>query len=391
MRVRAWLRFAVPLTALRGLGQAMEFVGWVLIARQIGPDQFGPLTVAFVVARYAGLLADWGAERRGARDVAAGSGSARALVAQRGRLADGLAVAFAVGAVIAGTPWAAPLAAVTWHGGRNVDWVALGAVRSRRASAAALARGGAMVAIGVAIAERDQITLAVGVAYLFATGVSHVAARPELAKLPAATPGLVDAWALMITALAAVYTVMDSVLVAALSGAGDAGVYGAVMRVPFGLATIAGLAVAALLPLVTRAVATEGRSPWDVARPAATASAAVAALLIVVSVPAAFLAVEVFGAEYVDGRWPLVILLWAQALAIGSAPLGAVLLSVGGDRGIAHIVAFAAGLNVVGNVALIPLFGMIAAASTTVLAEAVVYVLFVRALRSAPTREELLV
>ena len=84
-------------------------------------------------------------------------------------------------------------------------------------------------------------------------------------------------------------------------------------------------------------------------------------------------------------------MLWAQALAIGSAPLGAVLLSVGGDRGIAHIVAFAAGLNVVGNVALIPLFGMIAAASTTVLAEAVVYVLFVRALRSAPAREELLV
>ena len=245
-----------------------------------------------------------------------------------------------------------------------------------------------MVAIGVDC-QAHQITLAVGLAYLFATAVSHVAARPELVKLPPATTTFVDAWALMITALAAVYTVMDSI--AALSGPEDAGVYGAVMRVPFGLATIAGLAVAALLPLVTRAVATEGRLPWDVARPAATASAAVAALLIIVSVPAAFLAVELFGAEYVDGRWPLVILLWAQALAIGSAPLGAVLLSVGGDRGIAHIVAFAAGLNVVGNVALIPLFGMIAAASTTVLAEAVVYVLFVRALRSAPAREELLV
>ncbi len=391
MRILAWLRFAAPLTVLRGLGQALEFVGWVFIARSLGADDFGPLTVAFVIARYVGLLADWGAGRRGARDVASETPDALALVKQRRHLADGLAISFALGAVVGGVGWAAPLAVVTWHGGRNLDWIPLGAIQSLRASITPLFRGSSVLVAGLLIDGRDETVIAIATAYLLATAVSYLAARPHFERLPAAAHGWVDGWALMITALAAVYTVMDSVLVAVLSGTTDAGIYGAVARVPFGLATIAGLAVAALVPLATRATQVRGRSAWDVAKPAGIAAAVVAGGLILVSIPAAKVAVTAFGDEYAGGLWPLIILLWAQALAIGSAPLGAVLLSIGGDRGIARIVGFAAALNVIGNLALIPAFGMVAAAATTVVAEAVVYVVFIRALKAAPDREGVLV
>jgi len=47
-------------------------VAWVLLARRLGSEQFGQLSVWFLSARWLGLVADWGAAQYGSRDVAAG-------------------------------------------------------------------------------------------------------------------------------------------------------------------------------------------------------------------------------------------------------------------------------------------------------------------------------
>ena len=65
-----WRRIAGPLFLLRAAGQGFEFLGWVILARRLGASTLGVLSIAFLIARYAGLLADWGASIGGPRDVA---------------------------------------------------------------------------------------------------------------------------------------------------------------------------------------------------------------------------------------------------------------------------------------------------------------------------------
>ena len=52
------------------MGQATEFVGWVVLARQLGATEFGGLSVAMLICRYGGIIRDWGASIRGVCDVA---------------------------------------------------------------------------------------------------------------------------------------------------------------------------------------------------------------------------------------------------------------------------------------------------------------------------------
>src|SRR3954465_3877893 len=58
---KRWRATTLPYLALRGGGQAAEFVGWVILARRLGTEAFGELAVAALACRYAGLVADWGA------------------------------------------------------------------------------------------------------------------------------------------------------------------------------------------------------------------------------------------------------------------------------------------------------------------------------------------
>ena len=124
----------------------------------------------------------------------------RALVAQRGRLADGLAVAFAVGAV-AGTPWAAPLAAI--RGTAVATSTGLRSAPSVPPGVCGLAEVGRWSPSGSPSPSATRSPWP-WVWPICCDRVSHVAARPELVG-SARTTTFVDAWALMI-ALAAVYT-----------------------------------------------------------------------------------------------------------------------------------------------------------------------------------------
>src|SRR4029079_19517457 len=95
---------AVPMALLRLGGQAAEFVGWAILARRLGTSAFGDVAIAFLLARYAGLVADWGASFRGARDVAARGrhGSVHAYVRKRSLIAAGLGLGAALLAITIG-------------------------------------------------------------------------------------------------------------------------------------------------------------------------------------------------------------------------------------------------------------------------------------------------
>src|ERR1700704_3094992 len=106
---------------LRAGGQALEFLGFIVLARRLGTEDFGALSVAFLMCRYGGLVADWGASLKGTRDVAAGNGhdDIHALVRRREIVSAGLAVAYVAAVVALGFPGLVPLIACIAGRGLN--------------------------------------------------------------------------------------------------------------------------------------------------------------------------------------------------------------------------------------------------------------------------------
>src|SRR5205823_10813833 len=131
-----WGRLALPRLLLRVGGQGTEFVAWVVFARRLGTADFGRLSVAFLLCRYGGLVADWGASVRGPRDVAADRDPAviHALARRRTTAALALSAAFLAGAVATSHRDLAAVTAVILAGGASRDWLALGNERGVRSS-----------------------------------------------------------------------------------------------------------------------------------------------------------------------------------------------------------------------------------------------------------------
>lgn len=97
-------------------------------------------------------------------------------------------------------------------------------------------------------------------------------------------------------------------------------------------------------------------------------------LLLLVAVPAALFMILfgrpllgfVFGQEFVAAYSPLVILVAAQLVNVGAGCVTVLLNMTGHEKDAAFGVAIAAGLNIVLNLVLIPMFGMMGAAWATV-------------------------
>ena len=164
---RRWRRLAGPLLFMKGSGQILEFVGWVILARRLGAGPFGEIAIAFLVARYIGVLADWGAAIRGARDVVrddAHMSVSRSLIRRRNELTAGLTIAYVLGCVVIGQPRLAPIGAVIVALGLNRDWMAIGREQGIRAAVPALVQGGVFT-VTAAFAAPDRASLPVAFAY----------------------------------------------------------------------------------------------------------------------------------------------------------------------------------------------------------------------------------
>jgi O-antigen/teichoic acid export membrane protein len=376
---RRWWATTGPYLALKGAGQATEFVGWVILARRLGTSSFGVLAVATLVCRYGGLITDWGASLSGVRDVAQGShpGAVRALERRRQQTILPLAAVYIAGAVLTGHSDLIILVTVMASIGLNRDWVALGRERGARSALPIFVQG--MVLLAVAAAGPTSMpALAASVAYAASLVLSL-----GLNRVPRAEHGsfAVDGWMLLAILSGNILSTADTFLLAALGSASLAGIYSAVYRFPNGWLAMLVILRGGLLPMATTALRDDPRQFLRLRRSSLRWSTMAAAALVAAT-PLAFLAIPVvFGPAYRSGRWPAVLLLLATAVATASAPLHHLFLAFSDDRPYGWYLFSAAALNVAMNLVLIPAAGMMGAGWATVVANTVLAALLWRAVR----------
>lgn len=368
-----WGRMAGPLLALRGIGQLLEFLGWIVMARGLGASVFGELAIAFLIARYAGLVADWGASVRGVRDAARDDeamSTSRALIRRRTFLTAALAAAYVIGAVIVGRADLAPVALVIVALGLSRDWLALGRQQAVRAAVPACVQGALLGATAV-LASGGRLALPVALGYGAAAITSVVLNRlPERAPGHRLAAARVDGWMLGAVVANQILSSADTLLLGAIVSSTAAGIYAAVYRIPNAWLAAVAILGSALLPLTTQA-ADDHRAYWHLGRRSLRVSSVAAGLLVVVTPVLVVLVPVVFGSSYEDGRAAMAILLLATAVATAAAPLHHLYLAVGQDRTYFGFLAGAAAVNVVCNLVLIPLASMTGAAVATLVANLV--------------------
>lgn len=368
-----WRALAVPVTIARAAAQAIELVAWALMARRLGPSEFGALSLAFLAARWCGLIADWGATQRGSRDVAAEDhDSVAALLWTRNRLTLLLSVGFVAAMFVVGAQEFWPLVAVVVAGGLMRDWMALGRGNVTASIAPSLVRSVLLVGGAVALDAPAALAVGVGVAYLVSALVSIAANPVHRTVRRGGLATFIPPWAVVIVVAAQVYTTIDIFLLDALRSRSEAGIYTALYRLPLAATTLVGLAVLGLVPSLSAHLKDHDDEDGEVRRGLVRAGLLGAALILAATPVIVAFGPLLFGPAYADGRVALSLLLLAAALVTAGAPLGAMWIAYGGERPLSYLVLAAAVVNVAGNLVLIPPFGMTGAAVSTVLAEGLV-------------------
>lgn len=358
-------KVVAPLAVLRAGGQALEFFGFIVLARRLGTEDFGALSVAFLVCRYGGLIADWGASLKGTRDVAAGHGhdDIHALVRRREIVSAGLALAYVAAVVALGFPGLVPLIACIAGRGLNRDWLALGREQGARAGVTSVTQG-ALIAVGVLfVGSLFGAALVIGVAYAAGALLSVLLNRLEHRRSD--NWSSVEGWLLLANLSDQVFQTADTLVLAMLIGASTAGIYSAVYRAPNAWMTVVGLIITGFLPGVTRRLRSDPRQ-LEIMRRQALKIGGACALFVLVSIPLAYMLVPVvLGDAYEPGRGPMCILLAAAAVMTCTAGLAPIYFALRPDRLIALWLTLAAAVNVGANFVVIPRFGMNGAASVT--------------------------
>ncbi len=364
---RGFRQVAVPLVAFRAGGQALEFIGFIILARRLGTSDFGTLSVAFLVCRYAGLVADWGASLKGTRDVAAGRHDGlHALVRRRELVTAGMIVLYAVVVVAIDKPALLPLAACIAGRGLNRDWFALGRERGVRAGIPPLVQGALLCAGVLFVSGLLGASLAVGLAYGIGTLLSVLLNRLPQPRPLGTGQTSVEGWLLLAMLSDQVFLTIDTLLLAALVNTSTAGIYSAIYRLPNAWMTAVGLLITGLLPGVTRRLHDDPDRLREM-RGRALQIGLRFALLVLVSIPVGYWLVPiVLGPAYTSGQVPMVILLVGSALMTATAGLAPIYYAIHPDKHIALWMAMTGTLNLVANVIVIPTYGMVGAACVTV-------------------------
>jgi len=345
--------------------QALEFGVWLFLARRLGAADVGVLAVVMVVLRLGGLLGDWGAAFRGAREVAS-HGAASALVVglirRRERVSILLGFAWVVGALVL-RPELAPMGMVIVARGSSRDWMALGQDRRVVSVVPPLTQGGLLLVGGLMATSVGSaalaFALAYGVGWFMSLGINRLPTGTERRSA-----GRVDPWYLLAGLADQVLISGDIVVLAALRTAGEAGVYSIVYRYPAAWLAVVGLTISAAVPAAARGAQRRALSKADVSR--AVHRGVLGAVTLLALTPLVVVSVGLlFGTEFESGRVALVILLMAGAVTTVSAPIRLLHLAYGRDRDIALVTSAVASANLVANLATVAAWGITAAAVTT--------------------------
>jgi O-antigen/teichoic acid export membrane protein len=356
---------AVPFAALRLVGQGAEFVAFIVFARTLGAADLGRVWAALLVARYLGLAADWGADLGGARTVARQDWPVvRALVRRRQLVTPILFLAYVAGARgIAWWLW--PVGVVVLTRGLNRDWIALGEERGVRSAVPSVVQGVTLVVAALAVhGNRGDAAAAIALGYGAGLLVSLLLNRvSEGEHAPLRTEG----WLLVGSLADQVSLTADVLLISWFRSARDAGVYAAAYRIPNAWNTAVGLAVNGMVPAVSATLQDRADLLAYVRRRLLRTSCAVGVALAAAAPLISLLVVPIFGSDFQSGRLPAWILLTSMAVATAGAPLHALYLACGTDRGYALTLVLGAAVNLSANLVLIPLAGPAGAATANLI------------------------
>jgi len=326
----------------RGCAQALEFLAWIVFARSLGPSAVSLLAIAAIAARLLGLLGDWGATRRGPRDVAAhgrGSPVVASLVRRREFFSVSLAIAMGIVLLVAGRAFLLPISLVVVARGANRDWIALGEGRRTRSALPLLVQGAVVLCLAV-------VTPATVAAGAFALGVGNAAGlllSRCLSPVPTAQSGrsvAVDAWYLLAGVADQVTAAAGTVLLLVMRNDQQAGVYNTVNRLPLVWLTGVGLSVIAAIPRVTRLSRRVGYDTSLLHRKADQLALVLPILVVPIAGLALIFIEPVLGPEFESGRNAMLLLFGAAAITTASAPYRVLIIASGSDRlfGLATVV-----------------------------------------------------
>ena len=372
----------------------------VLLARLLGPADYGVYAFAFALVSLASMPAHAGLAPLVVRETARGQ-QAGDWSAVRGiwRWANGLALGLSLLIAVAGgmalwlgwaqgsalrdtLPWALAL----------VPLMALIAIRSaslrglRHALAGLLPEqvlrpalfAGLLVLVliwpGMSLSPDQAMALMVlssGLAFGVGAWLLHRYRPQELRGVASHyRPGtwFVAAWPMALTqGFQQINRHADVLLLGLLAAVADVGVY----RVAAQGALLVSLGLTALntvvAPFAVRLNAAGERHKLQklVRRTAQAALAFALPAVALFAVAGEWLLVTLFGNEFAAAYWPLLILALGQLANAGFGATGMLLNMTGFERDVTRVVAVAAGLNVALNLVLIPLFGVIGAAMAT--------------------------
>lgn len=375
------------------VAQVSGFAVLVVIARRLSPAEIGAYSYALGIVGYFAIPANFGVTGLAIRDLAQRPHEARHLIGEVTSLQlvvslvpYGLLVLLApLLAVDAASRTILPVVGAGFViEGLSLSWVLYG---GSRFGVLALARVAGAAAFGLgcllwvkagphAVQTFGWVTLSgiVATAVLtFAVGLrDHGRPRPALDGRRLARRFRAGLPLGLAAAMISVYYTIDSVMLGALKGTREVGLYAIAYKVPLAVTTIAALWGSVLFPHASKL---GGEDRPELARQLTTfASVCCVASLPVVAGAALVgpdLLPALFGAPYAPAGTAFVLLMVAAAIVLVTINYGTVAVAIGDERHYAVGVGLAAGTNVVVNVALIPPLGMEGAALATIAAELV--------------------
>jgi len=376
------------------LARVIAFVGTAYLARVLGPTGFGIIGFALAIVGYLSIGVARGFEQVGAREIARYPSDALSMAASVTVIKVGLAFCglalLGILAYFLNKPLDVRLVVMLtglslFSLALDTSWVFKGLERNHMVGLALILGQILYVGTVVLVVNEPSDVFLVPVAQFVGQMGAAILLAVSLFRLGEIGKGvgldfrqglrlIRSSGYMMLTKLmrALIFT-FDVVLLGFILGEREVGLYSASYRVCFLLLAITASIQIAYLPIFTR-VAQKGKQQIsEMAGRLLEVSSAISIPMVVGGVLLAGpLLTTLFGVEYLEGKAAFQLLIFSIGLIFFHSVIHNILLVYDRLKVEMWIMAMGAGINIVLNIILIPLYGLVGAASATVLAEGLI-------------------
>ena len=377
--------------AARLVSLGLSFVGWALIARALGPSPLGVLQFAIAVFSYVAYVGDPGLTTLGTREFilsARSAGIVSTIVGARLLLAAVASVAVAGASWALGLGESERLVIVVLASGQmalalNMKWVLRSQQRSAALALIEASQAVAFVALAFLLVRGPDSVLTAAVAVVAGPWVEATLSLAFTLKREWTWPSLDQrTWTTVRRALPlgvaafsiAVYYGVDTVLLGVFRSSAEVGWYASAYRLVLPWLQLASIVGWLAMPKIAEMRLHEPDAVPALLRDLARAMLLVALpLSVATTILAPHIVLLAFGDSFAESAGPLSLLIWSTVTVYGNAPFGFLMLARRQDRRYMVIAIAGAVLNLASNLFVIPAFGMVGAASTTLATELFVF------------------